>query len=464
MTVLQSTLSSLRAAIGSPEGSSISAYKAFQALTPQIESLASKLQQKAALYALKFGKPHERFDSITVAEANTYAWLLPDASGPAPVLSEHLAAAKKTFLGWLETGSGFFYTSGKPGAGKSTLMKFICRHPQFSDCCARWAGDATLVIGRFFFWKPGQPEQKSISGMLRGLLYSVLEARPDIAAMAMPELCASLLTEKTVAVSDNDVKIAFQKMLGAFYQSKQYAVLLVIDGLDEFEGEHGDLLALMQSWVSQYPSTIKICVSSREHGIFEAFFASYPKLRLHELTKDDMALLVASRLGASTAFARLPGRDLGTLTPLMVARAEGVFLWVVLAVASLEDGMEAGDIQNDGELEGHVRRFPSELDDFLAHLHGSVSEYSRPWAYKAVTLVQFAQFRVAELLASGEGYPGVGLLEFMLMDEASSSWNLTMFSPRPTPRRRRSSSGCGSCDKRSCAVPRASWPCPTCLM
>ncbi|OAR01776.1 hypothetical protein LLEC1_03327 [Akanthomyces lecanii] len=369
MVILQSALSSLRAAIGSLEGSSITACNIFQALAPQMEHLIAKLQQNAALGALKFGKLHERFDSITVAEANTYAWLLPDVSdtsGPAPVLSEHLAAARKTFLGWLETGSGFLYISGKPGAGKSTLMKFICRHPQLYECADRWAGDAILVLGRFFFWKPGQSEQKSINGMLRGLLYSILQTRPDIAAVAMPELCDSLSTDRTSDVNDGDVKNAFQNMLKAFSQSKKYAVMLVVDGLDEFEGEHGDLLALMQSWVSQYPST----------------------------------------------------------------RAEGVFLWVVLAISSLEDGMEGGDIKNGGELDGYLRRFPSELDDFLAHVHGSVSEYNRPWAYKAITLVHFAQFRVAELLTSGEGYPGVGLLDFMLMDEASSSWNLTMFSPR----------------------------------
>ncbi|OAA79646.1 hypothetical protein LEL_03132 [Akanthomyces lecanii RCEF 1005] len=433
VSIVQSVLSSLRAAISSLRDSSTSAYEAFQALAPQIKNLVAKMQQNAALDALKFGKLHERFDSITIAEANTYAWLLPDASdysGQAPVLSEHLAVAKKTFLDWLEAGSEFLYTSGKPGAGKSTLMKFICRHPQFYDCAARWAGDATLVVGRFFFWKPGQSEQKSINGMLRGLLYSILETRADIAAVAMPELCDSLRTDKTAAVSDDDVKNAFQKMLNAFSQSKRYAVMLVIDGLDEFEGEHGDLLALMQSWVLQYPSTIKICVSSREYGIFEDFFAGCPKLRLHDLTKDDMALLIASRFNTSTAFAQLPGRDLGTLTPLMVERAEGVFLWVVLAISSLEDGMEGGDIKNAGELEGYVKRFPSELDEFLAHVHGSVSEYNRPWAYKAITLVHFAQFRVAELLASREGYPGVGLMDFMLMDEASSSWNLTMFSPR----------------------------------
>ncbi|KAJ6780745.1 hypothetical protein PWT90_04620 [Aphanocladium album] len=410
-----------------------SSLQAIQELVPQIEGLVAKQQQNAVLDTLKFSKLHERFDSITVAEANTYAWLLPSSSaanGSAPVLSGHLTRAKKTFLSWLETGSGFFYTSGKPGAGKSTLMKFICRNQEFYHCANRWAGDATLLMGRFFFWKPGQSEQKSINGMLRGLLYSVLEAQPDIAAVAMPELCESLLTDKAFTVSDEDVKNAFQNMLRAFATNKKYVLMLVLDGLDEFEGEHGDLLALMQSWVSQYPSTIKICVSSREYGIFEDFFSQSPKFRLHELTKDDMALLIASRFGTSKAFAKLPGRDLDAVTPLMVAKAEGVFLWVILAVSSLEDGMEAGDIKNAGELEGCVRRFPSELDDFLAHVHKSVGEYHRPWAYKAITLVHFAQFKVSELLASGEGYPGVGLAEFMLMDEASSSWNLTMFSPR----------------------------------
>ncbi|TQW00353.1 P-loop containing nucleoside triphosphate hydrolase [Cordyceps javanica] len=434
MKVLQATSSSLRAMAGSLACNPARLFAASQSLASQMENLVSKAQQQAALRALRFEKLHERFDSITIAETNAYAWLLSTGSnsnGSALALSGHLAAAKKAFMDWLEAGTGFFYIAGKPGAGKSTLMKLICRHPQFYDSVSRWAGNATPVIGRFFFWKPGQPEQKSIHGMLRGLLYSILEARPDITAVAMPEFCEDLLTDKALAVSDDDVKTAFQNMLGAFDYKKDYAVMLVVDGLDEFEGDHGDLLALMQSWVSQYPFTIKICVSSREQGVFESFFDLSPKFRLHELTRDDMMILVAARFGSSPAFTRLPGRNLDSLAPLLVDRAEGVVLWVVLAIASLEDGMEAGDIQNGDELERRVRSFPSELDDLLPHLHKSVTEHSRPWAYKAIELARFAQFTVARLRsASGMGYPGVGLAEFMLMDEASSSWNLTLFSPR----------------------------------
>lgn len=431
MSILAATSLSLTSAAAQPPISGQTS-DIIQSLAPQLRAAVLQQQQIAALHALKFGKLHERFDSITSAEANTYAWLLPDADdgSSAVELSAHLVHAKQTFLDWLATGSGFFYTSGKPGAGKSTLMKFVCRHPQFQACAARWAGGAELVVGRFFFWKPGQPEQKSISGMLRGLLYSILEARPDTTAIALPELCDSLLSDEPFAVTDADVKAAFESMLLTFSQNKKYAIMLVLDGLDEFDGDHADLLALMQSWVSQYPSTIKICVSSREYGVFEDFFASYPKFRLHELTKDDMALLIASRFGASKAFQKLPGHDLAAITPLITSRAEGVFLWVILATSAVEDGMEAGDIQNAGELEGCVRRFPTELDDLLVHLHKSVGEHFRPWAYKAITLVHFAQFKMSRLLAAGNGYPGVGLMDFMLLDEATATWNLTMFAPR----------------------------------
>ncbi|OAA71385.1 hypothetical protein ISF_01936 [Cordyceps fumosorosea ARSEF 2679] len=443
MATLQAASSSLRASMAILAGC---ASEAVQTLALHLESLIAKQQQAAALAALQFYKLHERFDSITTAETDTFAWLLPGDEREA-ALDDHRAAAKRAFLDWLDAGTGFFYVSGKPGAGKSTLMKFIYRSPEFYERAqrGRWADTATtssttLVLGRFFFWKPGRPTQKSVSGMLRGLLCSVLEAQPAIAAAAMPELCASLLTTDgddaaVAAVSDEDVKMAFQNMLSALARSKKYALLLVVDGLDELEGDHGALLTLMQSWVSQYPSTVKICVSSREHGVFESFFAKTAKFRLHELTKDDMSLLVAARLRASPALARLlPSREESPdiLGPLLVERAVGVFLWVVLAVSSLEDGAEAGDIRNAGELEGRARRFPSELDDFLPYVHKSVTEHSRPWAYKAMALARFTQFTVAELLSEGGGggYPGVGLMEFMLMDEVSQSWNLTTFSPR----------------------------------
>jgi hypothetical protein len=68
---------------------------------------------------------------------------------------------------WLEAGDGVFHVSGKPGAGKSTLMKFIFRNPRTKDLLTRWAAGRKLVFGKFFFWKPGSDMENSILAMRR---------------------------------------------------------------------------------------------------------------------------------------------------------------------------------------------------------------------------------------------------------------------------------------------------------
>ena len=81
---------------------------------------------------------------------------------------------RHTFLEWLRTGSGAYWINGKPGAGKSTLMNFICNHPQTQQHLKDWAGNKQLLVLKFFFWSDGVSEQKTIHGMLRSLIYQML--------------------------------------------------------------------------------------------------------------------------------------------------------------------------------------------------------------------------------------------------------------------------------------------------
>lgn len=57
------------------------------------------------------------------------------------------------FVEWLKAGSCFFHISGKPGAGKSTLMKFLCKNTQARDYLQAWADDSStpLAFSQFFF-------------------------------------------------------------------------------------------------------------------------------------------------------------------------------------------------------------------------------------------------------------------------------------------------------------------------
>jgi hypothetical protein len=91
------------------------------------------------------------------------------------------------FTEWLKGGDGIFHVSGKPGAGKSTLMRFIFRNPRTKDFLARWAAGRKLVFGKFFFWKPGSDMENSIPAMLRTLIYDTLQQCPELTEAVFPQ-------------------------------------------------------------------------------------------------------------------------------------------------------------------------------------------------------------------------------------------------------------------------------------
>lgn len=48
-----------------------------------------------------------------------------------------------------------YWITGKPGSGKSTLMKFIRHHTETTDILKAWAGDDDIVQAAFYFWNSG---------------------------------------------------------------------------------------------------------------------------------------------------------------------------------------------------------------------------------------------------------------------------------------------------------------------
>jgi hypothetical protein len=81
------------------------------------------------------------------------------------------------FPSWLEdsdnSSSSIYWIQGKPGSGKSTLMKFAMMDPRLLNLL-QTSEHLPYVISGFFFHDRGTLEQKSISGMLQELLHSTL--------------------------------------------------------------------------------------------------------------------------------------------------------------------------------------------------------------------------------------------------------------------------------------------------
>lgn len=70
----------------------------------------------------------------------------------------------KSYTAWLKEGCGLFWIKGKPGSGKSTLMKQIFHKYKLQQC----------VRLAFFFHRRGNTLQQSPVGMFRTLLHQLL--------------------------------------------------------------------------------------------------------------------------------------------------------------------------------------------------------------------------------------------------------------------------------------------------
>ncbi|KEZ45119.1 hypothetical protein SAPIO_CDS2553 [Scedosporium apiospermum] len=149
----------------------------------------------------------------------------------------------------------------------------------------------------------------------------------------------------------------------------------LFDGLDEFEGDKSALVTLVHTLGSH--ANVKICVSSRPWNVFEDAFRRQPSLMLERLTFNDIALYVHGTLTTHPAFRELSYGNpeyAAELVRSITTKASGVFLWVVLTVRSLLEGLADGDPAAD--LQARLREIPDELEELFGKiLHGLKGRY-----------------------------------------------------------------------------------------
>lgn len=235
---------------------------------------------EAFLGNLGFSGMGRRRDTIVKAHQHTFEWAL-EATG----------------LGhWLERGEGFYWICGKAWSGKSTLMKNLVDNVVTRQMACSWSRQDVLVIAEFFFWYLGSTEQKSVRGLLRGILYQILQNQPQLIQKVCPQQWADLdsasarmhsWTEEELLTALSVVAEPGYLSLAGSTTSSSAKFVLFIDGLDEFDGNHRELIALLRKLLSS--GNVKICASSRPWNVFaNAFEGSDALLRLEEWTRDDI--------------------------------------------------------------------------------------------------------------------------------------------------------------------------------
>ncbi|KAF4958877.1 hypothetical protein FGADI_2079 [Fusarium gaditjirri] len=291
------------------------------------------------------------------------------------------------FKPWLTSDQPIYWISGKPGSGKSTLMKFLLGDPRTLAALENWHED--VVILSHFFWKPGSSMQRSFKGLICSIAYQILSNDPSLISY----FNETIATLRKSSPSDWD-QDQLCRLLYRYRDHASRAICIFIDALDEARPgkDTSDTLQFIKSMVSP---KIKICVSSRSEPLLKLQFSRYPHLQMHELTKLDIFEYSKSTLHQSTILE--PHKlDFSELAWRVAERAEGIFLWAVLVTQSLVRGLSNGD--SEEKIEQRLSNMPKDLmglyRDILRRSAEELLIY-REYVSTAINLIRIASTRMA---------------------------------------------------------------------
>ncbi|CRK20935.1 hypothetical protein BN1723_012204 [Verticillium longisporum] len=264
------------------------------------------------LSSLTFDGIRSREIDIDPAYAGTCQWIL-----------DHDAYQKWQDPQELTNHHGFMWLRGKPGAGKSTIMKFA-----YTNMKKNLRHQNVLLIS-FFFHARGVYLERSVSGMYRSLLYQLLRGYQELQTV-LDDVDDLDAFPSTQGLPLNVFKELFQQsvqLLGG------RSLICFIDALDECDEQ--EVTDMLQFFEELAEDTIKSTTQVR------IFFSSrhYPYIHVRRCVRLTLEKQ-SSHIGDLTTYVRrhLRVNDRALLEELegqILQKASGVFLWVILIVKIL---------------------------------------------------------------------------------------------------------------------------------
>ena len=319
-------------------------------LNGRIRSAEALLDEEyeRCLNTLDISETRYRLLNVDSAYSATYEWLYDDGIG---------------FKSWLEgeSPSTIFWISGKPGSGKSTLMKYAMTRASTMKYLESFGSLPWLLTGYFFHDRGGEM-QKSITGFLHGIIYQILRQQPGLFG-----LIQSIYRQKSMAfVPWTDLRL--RQALFTIFSSPESSLscCLFVDALDEEDGNHRDLISILMelAHIPERPNfRLRLCLAGRPENIFKDAFAMAPGFAIQDHTLKDIRHYAEDRLQKSSSeiLDEEGSRAASRLVDTVEKKAEGVFLWVKLVVDELVEGLCEGDTLE--ELEALLSDIPTELSE-----------------------------------------------------------------------------------------------------
>lgn len=296
--------------------------------------------QEILLSSLHFDESTNRYTYIKDSEYSTCDWIF-----------EVLEFQRWTTSTGAKEGPAFLWIRAKAGAGKSTLMKFL-----FKDFQRNSTDD--LVISFFFNARGGSNLEKSVEDMYRSLLHQIICNLPfdsHILQDRSGRILPFSLTE-LYKWSLRQLEVLFHEVVKDLLRSR--SIICFVDALDE--SDENEIRAMIQTMtklccINTRQNTCKLCLSTRP----------YPNLITSYGEKIDIAQEPGHEDGIATyicdALTDIPDSEALVLKDMLLARADGVFLWVELVVKRVlqtyteDPGVDLGQL---------IKDTPETLDEF----------------------------------------------------------------------------------------------------
>lgn len=259
-----------------------------------------------------------------------------------------------SFSNWLSSTDAIYWISGKPGSGKTTVVKYILADKRTKKYLDIWCPGCAIVS--HYFWLPGSPMQRNMEGFLCSLLYQLLENNLNALMEVMSSVSGSKFSHTDW--SHAELQLSVTKALD-WYKN---GVCLFLDGIDEIKPENGtkDGIPEFLDWAIELSqrSKIKLVLASRpDPHIMETRLSRYPRMRLQDLNHQDLMAYAKGRV-------KIPDKDISSekwnIIWLLANRAEGVFLWLILAIKSVNEGLRNDDSMET--LQERIDCLPQGLD------------------------------------------------------------------------------------------------------
>lgn len=332
--------------------------------------------------SLHFAEQDDRLHSISKPNEDSFKWIF-NPKQQAGGFVDWLGETNGQNVFWM-TGASLsnpFNNSqltpktGKPGSGKSTMMKYLFRNEELFPHLERWSGQAPGILTGFFLWNCGTTLQKTTIGLLRTLLYEALQDMIFGPLDEDPIVVQNIFTDRWKQFhsygggfqpfSLPELRAAFDLLISD--TTKKF--LLMIDGLDELDDDPTNALTVLMSASAR--DNVKVCISSRATAIYQATFKDWPRLELDKWTQQGILQYVLYAFDQNDTMFSIPaeqsdGTEERAIVTTLVDKAAGVFLWASLATEFLiQSASENDDVST---IKRRVNTLPTNLEALLIYI------------------------------------------------------------------------------------------------